>query len=226
MMQIFLANAYLGNNFKTIDYLKTFYIIRHGETEYNRKGMVQGSGIDAPLNDTGQQQAEAFYQAYKGVGFDKVYTSNLIRTQQTVQKFLDRPLPHEALKDLREIGWGIQEGVEFTPETTTGYQQICDEWNKGNCDVKIEGGESPIEVTERLKRAFEYISSQPGEETVLICVHGRLIRILMCWMLGQPLCEMDQFDHTNTGLYKVTYSEAEGYQLVTQNEVSHLQAIA
>ena len=80
--------------------------------------MVQGSGIDAPLNETGLQQAEAFYQKYKNMSFDKIYVSNLIRTEQSVQKFIDKGIPYESLDDLREISWGIQEGVAFTPETS------------------------------------------------------------------------------------------------------------
>ena len=105
--------------------MKKLYIIRHGETEYNKLGMVQGSGIDAPLNETGELQAEAFYQAYHHIPFQKIYTSNLGRTQQTVQKFIDQGIPYEALADMREISWGSQEGVAFTPESSTEYQRIC-----------------------------------------------------------------------------------------------------
>lgn len=204
--------------------MKTLYIIRHGETEYNRKGMVQGSGIDAPLNENGRKQAAAFFEAYKAVKFDKVYTSNLKRTVETVQGFLDLGLPTEALSDLREISWGRQEGVAFTPETSTEYQAICEQWIEGNLDAKIEGGENPIEVEARLAKGFEYITSQPNEDTVLICVHGRVIRILMCWMLGIPLSEMDMFRHTNTGLYLVTFDNGE-YTIEQMNEVSHLEGV-
>ena len=72
-------------------------MIRHGETEYNRQGIVQGSGIDADLNETGRNQAEAFYQKYKDIPFDKVYTSALVRTHQTVEKFIEAGIPHEII---------------------------------------------------------------------------------------------------------------------------------
>ncbi|MEM8893303.1 MAG: histidine phosphatase family protein, partial [Bacteroidota bacterium] len=58
---------------------KRLYIVRHGETEYNRKRMVQGSGIDAPINEKGQRQAQAFYNAYKEYPFQKAYISKLQR---------------------------------------------------------------------------------------------------------------------------------------------------
>jgi len=141
--------------------------------------MVQGSGINASLNDTGEKQAEAFYQAYRHINFDKIYTSNLIRTPQSVQRFIDQGIPSKALADLREISWGSQEGKVFTPDTSKEYQRVCQRWTAGELETKIDGGENPIEVSERLARGFESIVSQRKEETVLVCVHGRVIRILI-----------------------------------------------
>ncbi|WP_282456203.1 histidine phosphatase family protein [Chitinophaga sedimenti] len=66
---------------------KELYIIRHGETDFNRQGIVQGRGVNSDLNAMGVAQAEAFYEHYKHIPFDKVYTSSLKRTHQTVKKF-------------------------------------------------------------------------------------------------------------------------------------------
>jgi len=59
---------------------KTIYLIRHGETDFNRRGVVQGSGVDSDLNDMGRAQAQAFFQAYQHVPFEKLYVSGLKRT--------------------------------------------------------------------------------------------------------------------------------------------------
>src|SRR5690606_41217146 len=67
----------------------------------NLKGIVQGRGIDSPLNETGKKQAEAFYAHYRDVAFDKIYTSTLLRTHQTVAPFAG--LPSEQLGGLDEI---------------------------------------------------------------------------------------------------------------------------
>ena len=203
--------------------MKKFYIVRHGETEYNRIGMVQGSGIDAPLNPTGEQQSESFYQAFKHIKFDKIYVSNLIRTEQSVRKFIDSDIPYEALADLREISWGVQEGVAFTPETSTAYQQTTKRWASGDLDARIEEGETPAEVALRQQRAFEYILEKPDaeEQTILICIHGRAIRILLCWMLNHPLSMMDNFPHKNLGLYIVNHAGNQ-YSVEVFNETGHL----
>lgn len=185
--------------------------------------MVQGSGINAPLNETGQQQAEAFYQAYKDTSFDKIYVSNLMRTEQSVQKFIDSGIPFEVLADLREISWGVQEGVAFTPESSTAYQQTVQKWTDGDLDACIEGGETPAEVALRQQKAFEYILHQPeGEQTILICIHGRAIRILLCWMLNYPLSMMDNFPHHNLGLYIVNHAGNQ-YSIEVFNEIGHLK---
>ncbi|MDO8991677.1 MAG: histidine phosphatase family protein, partial [Daejeonella sp.] len=98
---------------------KTIYIIRHGETDLNKLGIVQGRGMDSSLNEKGLEQAEAFYQAYKQIPFDKIYTSSLKRTHQTVQKFIDSKIPWVQYPGLDELGWGIHEGKESTEELTS-----------------------------------------------------------------------------------------------------------
>lgn len=86
---------------------KELYIIRHAETELNRLGIVQGRGVDSDLNDTGRAQAAAFFERYKTVAFDKIYTSELKRTHQTVQQFIDLGLPWEQELGLDELAWGL-----------------------------------------------------------------------------------------------------------------------
>ncbi len=69
--------------------LKDIYLIRHGETDYNRMRVVQGSGIDADLNELGKRQAQAFFEHYQNLALDKIYTSALRRTHQSVKGFID-----------------------------------------------------------------------------------------------------------------------------------------
>ncbi|MFM8834340.1 MAG: histidine phosphatase family protein, partial [Cytophagales bacterium] len=84
----------------TQDCTKKIYIIRHGQTDFNLRGIVQGSGVDSSLNDTGRAQANAFFQAYQHVDFDKIYTSKLVRTRESVQQFIGKGIPYEMLEGL------------------------------------------------------------------------------------------------------------------------------
>ncbi len=90
--------------------VKEIYIIRHGETELNKLGIVQGRGVDSDLNDKGRAQAELFFNHYKHINFDKIYTSELKRTHQTVKNFIDLGLTWQKLSGLDELAWGLWEG--------------------------------------------------------------------------------------------------------------------
>jgi broad specificity phosphatase PhoE len=201
---------------------KKIYIIRHGQTELNRQGIVQGSGVDSDLNDTGRLQAEAFFKAYRNVAFDKVYTSKLKRTHQTVRAFLELGLPTESLEGLNEINWGTKEGYKITPEEDQYYHYMLQQWQLGNTTLRIEGGESPDDVVSRMWPAVDHIMSQEQERTVLVCMHGRAIRILLCMLLNYPLKSMDTFDHENLCLYLVDYNGS-FFTVDRYNDTSHLR---
>ena len=70
--------------------LKDIYLIRHGETEYNRMGVVQGSGIDADLNELGNRQAKAFFDHYQHLELDKItrlpYVEHINRLKASSKK--------------------------------------------------------------------------------------------------------------------------------------------
>ena len=202
--------------------LKKIYLLRHGQTDYNLQGVVQGSGIDAPINATGRAQAEAFFGAYREVQFDQLYHSALIRTRQSIQGFIDLGIPVTSLSELNEISWGEYEGTPMTPEEGEYYRMMLDQWQQGNLDYAIAGGESPNSVAERLHRAIQIILNGPGE-TILVCMHGRAMRIFLSLICETPLKEMDQYEHGNLCLYLLQQEEKGGFMLLNQNDQEHLR---
>ena len=201
---------------------KTLYIVRHGQTDLNKRGVIQGRGMDTDLNDEGRKQAQQFFNAYQSVPFDKIYISTLKRTQQSIQPFIDLGIPFEKLAGLDELGWGVHEGQPSTPENKAEFMQIMRNWVDGKLDAKFEGGESPNEVKARQQEALKVIMSHPEEETVLICMHGRALRLLLCLLTNKPLTEMDTFPHQNLVLYKVFYN-GEKYEIIDFNNAEHLK---
>ncbi len=199
---------------------KKIFLVRHGQTDFNLKGVAQGSGIDAPINATGRQQTNAFFEAYKNIPFDKIYTSVLQRSIQSVQSFIDLDIPHEKLIGLNEISWGNREGKSFI-SGEDHYKTVTDAWKNGNVDAKIEEGESPLEVQKRQEIALSHILSQEKEETILICMHGRAMRILLCHMLNYHLRHMDLFSHSNLGVYKIDYN-GNSFSIESGNDTGHL----
>lgn len=205
---------------------KDIYIIRHGETDYNRRGIVQGSGVDADLNEMGRAQSLAFFQAYQHVPFSKIYTSTLIRTYQTVEPFIELGIPYEKLSGLNEISWGIMEGKIPNTLDDDYYRNLIENWSAGNTALPTEQGESPEQVVVRQRPAMAHILAQPTESPVLVAMHGRAMRILLSWLLNKPLARMDEFEHSNLCLYKLTYqAEINSFTLDIANDTSHLLAV-
>jgi probable phosphoglycerate mutase len=204
--------------------MKQIYIIRHGETELNRQGIVQGRGINSDLNDTGRAQAEAFYQKYKDIPFDKIYTSSLKRTWQTVQKFIDSKLPWEQLTGLDELAWGIWEGKANTEDSRDAFRLMLETWQQGDYSAHFEGGESVQDVYDRLKEPMQILMSRPEEETILLCMHGRAMRVFLCLLLNKPLSEMTEFPHQNTVLYKLGFENGQ-FIMLEFNNASHLEGL-
>ena len=184
---------------------------------------MQGSGVDSSLNDMGRAQARAFFEQYKDVPFDRIYTSALRRTSETVAQFIQLGIPHESQRGLNEISWGSNEGQKITPEEDAYYHWMMEQWEKGNTSLRIQGGESPEEVAARQRPVIEKILGGP-EKTILICMHGRAIRILLCQLLHYPLKSMDLFEHANLCLYLLDYTGTMS-SVVKYNDTSHLTAI-
>ena len=195
------------------------YILRHAETEYNSKGIIQGSEVDSDINTTGINQSDKFYDKYKKVQFDKVFVSNLKRTYQTVQKFIEiNNIPFEKLKEFNEISWGINQGKN---DDLKDYKILVGTWLDGKLDNKFKLGESPNEMVIRLEKGFNHIISHDLKR-VLLCIHGRALRILLSKVLDNDLTKMDKYKHSNTGLYILEYFDKERVRIKTKNLRDHL----
>ena len=194
------------------------YIIRHAETEYNRKGIIQGSEVDSDINDVGESQANSFYEYYKDINFDKIYVSDLKRTFQTIRRFTENGSSYEKLKEFNEISWGVNQGKSDDLED---YAKLIDTWLAGNLDNKFEEGESPNEMSVRLVKGFDKVLDD-DHDTVLLCIHGRALRILLSKIIDNDLTKMDKYVHSNTGLYILEFKNGK-YEILGRNLRNHLE---
>jgi probable phosphoglycerate mutase len=179
--------------------LKRFILIRHGETEANKEKVLQGSGIDLDLNEEGKRQASVVGKrlSQADIKADLLVCSNLRRAKETsdiISNALNYKGPTLEVPDLTEISWGIWEG---TPETV-GVADLLNSWQvKRNFDAKAPSGESPNECLVRIRRAMMKLLSVKAE-TILVVSHGRLLRVILSFLLCQKLDNMHRFKHKNT----------------------------
>lgn len=144
---------------------KTLYLVRHGRTLFNDKGIIQG-WIDSPLTELGIEQARRVgsYFERKGVAFDHAYSSTLTRTQDTLANIVD--MPFDRLPGLREWGFGEFEGerASLMPELPWGdfYRQF--------------GGETQDEVRERMYSTLSGVMERADHACVLAVSSGSSCR--------------------------------------------------
>ena len=201
----------------------TIYILRHAETEFNKLGIIQGSSVNTDLNETGRQQAQAFYEHHKDIDFQLVVTSVLKRTHQTVQGFIDKGLPWEATPHINEMTWGHHEGKPVSADFNEIWNNVRFAWNNGQLDARMPGGESAQELNDRLLLFIDWLK-QREEERVLVCMHGRSMRGLISLMKGVSLAEMEGNPHVNTGYY-VAHKRGHEFHFSAENITPHLEAV-
>ncbi len=205
------------------EHTKKIYIIRHGETDFNRDGIVQGSGVNSDLNDLGKKQADAFFEFYKYVPFNKIYTSTLKRTHQSVAKFLEKNIAWEQHEGLNEISWGTREGKLPDDADNSIFAEITNKWNKGNTKEKFEKGESPEEVAKRQAVFIEKMLEKNDENTILIAMHGRALKILLANIIQKDLSKMDEYEHSNLCLYVLNFNYiTNSFSIETYKDTGHL----
>jgi len=162
------------------------YIVRHGETEWNSQGRIQGH-TDIPLSEAGRQQAQYTAERLKNVNFDIAYSSDLSRTSETAEIILGkRNIQVNTLTSLREYNKGVFEGLTVE-EYSQRYPDQYDASLINDLDFAPESGESIRDVSERMSEFGTFVKSQHLNDDVLIVGHGGALRSLVADLLSLPI---------------------------------------
>lgn len=137
--------------------------------------------------------------------------------------FISTGIAWEQLSALDELDWGIFEGVEGSDAIRKSFKELTNKWVSGDYTAHFEGGESPLDLIARQKQGLARILSVPEEENVLICMHGRALRIFLCYLTGEPLSKMDLFPHQNLSMYKLEYTGTD-FRILEFNNIVHLNS--
>jgi broad specificity phosphatase PhoE len=205
---------------------KRLFLIRHGETNYNIEGIVQGRQIDSELNSEGLKQRDLVCKRFEQEAIDHIYITNLKRTFQTMEPLINKGFEYSREANLDELNFGAVEGKPiFDEHGNSILTEVLTAWQKGALNVSFPEGESPLEALERVKLGFDSIMSKTNEKQVIICLHQRILRIVMCYLFDKPLTDMDKYPHHNTGVTSIEYnSDIHRYKLIEQDNVDHLNS--
>ena len=160
------------------------YIIRHGETETNTKGMLQGR-TDGRLNENGRALAVVTGRAMKGIHFDACITSPLARAKETVEIIL-RETANEipiAFDDrLQEISFGDQENATLSELGDDGVRFMTDPFSM----APFPNGESVRDVCRRTQEFLYELAARDDGKTYLVGTHGCAVRAMLNALYEDP----------------------------------------
>jgi len=175
------------------------WLIRHGQTDWNLEGRYQGQS-DVPLNATGLAQAEAYAASLDGRPFAAIFSSDLARAYQTAAVIAAKVgLPVQTDARLREINQG-----EWQGRTLTEIKALYNEGAQASqsqidpAETRAPGGESVLEVSQRLAAAADDIARAYPVGPVLVVSHGLALASLYCQANRIPLREAYNYISDNT----------------------------
>jgi broad specificity phosphatase PhoE len=192
--------------------------VRHGQTEWNTQGRVQGGGS---LDELGHAQARSLAHRLSTEFITAAYASPTIRTKQTTRAII-RPmgLVCRVRKTLRDLDYGTFAGANLA-QVTAEDPQFWAKWRSNPEIVNFPNGENLSQLRERVSRFLKEITAYRENETVLAVTHDSPIRAIV----SIALCAGDERHHdftVPTGSISIFYVEKSGLTMVSRGDVAHL----
>ncbi|MFA9559756.1 histidine phosphatase family protein [Evansella sp. AB-rgal1] len=198
------------------------YFIRHGQSEANLKGIIQGHA-DFPLSSLGKKQATMVGQALANIPLNSIYSSDLQRAFHTAEAISEHHSQTiKTWKEVREVGLGPLEGLK-REEMLLKYPQIK---NNSLLTSGVSGTETLQSITTRCESVFNHLMENHKNESVAIVSHGGFISILLMYLMARD--RWNEFNRPfiigNTGVSKIEIDETTGAaKFHYVNQTSHLE---
>ena len=197
------------------------YITRHGETQWNKEGRMQGWN-NSDLTEKGKDCARKLGQRLNHIDFDCIYCSPLGRAIETANHIKG----HKDIKiiineDLKEMGFGSWEGMEHTKIEELNKEQQYHFWNKPHLYEPIDG-ESYQELIERVKKALNDIINNDCGENILIIAHAAVIKAIYLIIKNHSLEEFWGPPFMEGTSLTVLEIDGDKKRFILEGDISHL----
>jgi probable phosphoglycerate mutase len=197
-------------------------LVRHGETDWNAEGRVQGQ-LDVPLSARGRSQAAAAARALADQDFSAIYSSDLMRVRQTAAPSAERlALPVALDAALRERHYGIFESLLYS-EVKLRYPQQYARFHAKDPDFDFETGESLRAFFARSLAAVGRIAARHHGESVLVFTHGGVLDMIYRHSNALELSAAREFGVPNAGLNWMVIEERR-WSVESWADVRHLES--
>ncbi|MFP6873847.1 MAG: histidine phosphatase family protein [Verrucomicrobiales bacterium] len=209
--------------------MTTLFIIRHGETEWNLSGLHHGH-MDSRLTPAGERQAQLLGKRFasEGTRFDAVYTSDLGRAMQSVQRICRAAGQQDIIQKeprLRERALGLLEGLTYA-EIAEQMPGDHKQHTSGDPDYRPEGGESWRDIYNRTGNILNELAHYHDGGCILCVTHGGVISMAMKSCMGMDLAAKRRFHIQNTALNVLERHAENDWQLRTWGDTAHLRGEA
>lgn len=194
-------------------------LVRHGATDWNAAGRYQGQA-DVPLNAVGHEQAQQLGTALVNTPLDALYSSDLLRADQTAQAIAaHHALPIQLDTRLREPHYGAFQGLTYDQMQALDAAAFR-AWYPHRHSAP-PGGEATAAVVARISTFIADVTRQHSGQTVAAVSHGELLQTLLCVYLGRPLTDYRTFEMGNASVSELIMTQAE-VTLLRTNDQRHL----
>jgi broad specificity phosphatase PhoE len=168
-----------------------FYLIRHGEHDWLKKG-IAGRIVGVRLNARGKQQAESLAARLAAVNFDAIISSPMERAIETAEPLARaKGLPIEIAPEITELDFGEWNGATFDKLNADPRWAT---WNQFRSITRMPGGELMSEVQGRVVRFLEGLHTNNPNGTFALLSHGDSIRAAICYWTATPLDLLPRLD--------------------------------
>ncbi|MDD3193263.1 MAG: histidine phosphatase family protein [Oscillospiraceae bacterium] len=202
--------------------MTTVYLVRHAKSVGNTERIFQGCS-NLGLSVEGQAQLPQLAERFREVLLDAVYSSPLQRAVQTAQAVNQyHRLPIQTDKGLCEIFAGQWEMQRFS-DLPVAFPAEWRLWTEDESHFCAPGGESILQVHERMSRTIDRIAAKNEGRTVAIVSHGCALRCYLCHALGLPIEKIGEIPLSkNTAVSRVIYNGGR-IQVDYYDDLSHLE---
>jgi probable phosphoglycerate mutase len=199
----------------------TFYIVRHGQTNWNILGKTQGHG-NSDLTAKGIEQATELAESIVNYPIDYIYSSDLGRAVQTAQILGDKlNIKVEETEALREMGFGEWEGL-LIDEIKANYANVYATWRNEPHLAQIPGGETLHLIKDRVDSFIQSLNEKYDNKHILLVTHSVTVRVMLLAFLNSGMENIYRIKQDNTALNIVEYRDY-GPVVIKMNDTSHIK---